>query len=134
MKLKLLKITAILLLLAGGFYSCEKENEEYTSIIGKWKLVKIFFPMMGKTDDYSQHNVVYEFNENGILTISVQADHIDIYSAHEMGKHTYSIIEYENYIMLKIDNTMYGYDISSTNMIIGNASLDGEIYYFAYNQ
>jgi hypothetical protein len=78
----ILKLTAILLILAGGF-SCSKENTENTgigsphreNIIGKWKLVEIITVIgygneNADTVDYSNSNIIYDFQNDSILIIT----------------------------------------------------------------
>jgi hypothetical protein len=76
-----LKITAILLILAGMMISCGKENNEDNenpyreNIIGKWKLVEIvtiigYGNQNTDTVDYSNANIIYDFYNDSILIIT----------------------------------------------------------------
>jgi hypothetical protein len=77
-------------------------HDESASIIGKWKLERVYFPPLpiasstSRTYNYSTHNVVYEFMSNGILTISVET--IDgpcrYPEGYMVGEHSY-FISYE---------------------------------------
>jgi hypothetical protein len=92
----ILKLTAILLILAGGF-SCSKENTENTgigsphreNIIGKWKLVEII-TRIGYGDenvdtvDYSNSNIIYDFQNDSVLLITGYVPN-DL----QEGEHTY---------------------------------------------
>jgi len=97
------------------------------SVIGKWKFLKeqtsgFFFP--ASEFDYSQHNIVYEFEANGVLTVSgnINAGWPGI------GTHTYSI---GNYREIFISNLQFWYQISSNELIIDGRVLDGSVFYFA---
>jgi hypothetical protein len=142
MKKLLLKITCmtVSLILAGNLASCEKKenNEDSTSIIGKWKLVEVTIPFTQTgpiSYDYSQYNIVYEFDTNDVLTVSGEIDHIDRYAGHEPGEYLYSYTQKPNeYIpnsyTLIINGQMYACQISSEEMEFNNAFLDGSFYYF----
>jgi hypothetical protein len=105
--------------------------EELESIIGRWKLETIKHPMNGQSFYYSQHNVVYEFKTDGVLVISGEAE-IPIWP--ETGEYSYSFIDDEKgYGMvglsygLKIGNSTFWYRISSKELEINNAPLDGAV-------
>ncbi|MDR1197434.1 MAG: hypothetical protein LBK94_00260 [Prevotellaceae bacterium] len=78
---KILQIVTILLLLAGMMIACGKENNEDNenpyreNIIGKWKLVEII-TIVGygnqniDTVDYSNANIIYDFQNDSILIIT----------------------------------------------------------------
>ncbi|MCL2098749.1 MAG: hypothetical protein FWH23_08360 [Bacteroidales bacterium] len=133
MKTTLLSITTLLLIVAGSS-SCSDKNkklEDLANITGKWKLVNVTIPFTSVgpiSHDYSQHNIVYEFNADSILTVSGETDHIDLYRGHLAGEYLYSIIEDDNRCMLNIDNRKYGYHISSKELEFNNIALDGFIY------
>jgi len=130
----ILGLAMVLLVLAGSFSSCAEDEEPTTSIIGKWKLVKVTssFTSIGPISfDYSQYNILYEFKVNDILTVSGKTDNIDNYMGHEIGEHSYSIIdEDKGYDRLTIDGQGWGHQISSNELIISLAFLDGPIYDF----
>ena len=126
-------IVNIICLVAG--LSCnnsEMSAGNRDNIIGEWKLVKVIIPFTSTapiTYDYSQYNIVYKFNTNGIMTVFGETENIDFYSGHEIGEYSYSIIKHEDGFSLKIDNLTYGCRISSKNLEISYAFLDGNIYY-----
>jgi hypothetical protein len=94
-----LKHIAFLLVLAGGFLACKKEDPT-KAVLGKWKLEKIekttFVPWEGvkglEVFDYSQNDIVYEFKDKNVLTVSGACD-IDNYKGHETGNHFFKIHE-----------------------------------------
>jgi hypothetical protein len=73
----ILKLTAMLLLLAGSV-SCgknEDENPYRENIIGKWKLVEIITVIgygneNADTVDYSNDNIIYDFQNDSVLLIT----------------------------------------------------------------
>jgi hypothetical protein len=141
----ILKLTAFMLILAGSFYSCDKKNNpddtswiidgktknslaDTANIIGKWKLVKVTTPFVGSVSNYSNNNIVYEFKTNNVLTISGKTSGIDLYRGHDVGEYFYSIIKNDNDYSLQIATLTYGYSISSKELKISLAHLDGSIY------
>jgi len=86
-------IVSLLIIVTASFYSCKKKTEgcpssifdyerysfieilvhdESSTILGKWKLIAArcggFCSPFGNFD-YCQHNIVFEFKPNGVLTI-----------------------------------------------------------------
>jgi len=142
MKTKILVKVAMMLFLTGSFSSCSKKvNNESTSIIGEWKLERVEIMFVGESNDYSQYNIVYEFNENGILTVSGETDHIELYRGHETGEYPYSIIsevEAKEKVgivdyRLKIGTIFSSFNVSSEGLIIDGRALDGATYYLLKN-
>ena len=73
-----------------------RENHELKGT--KWQLVKVKDVAQIDAEellciDYSQHNIVYEFKTNNILTVSGVGviDKIKDYRGHEIGNHSYYI-------------------------------------------
>lgn len=97
-------------------------------IVGKWKLVKgqtVFYEP--RTEDYSCSDIVYHFQQDGILTISsVKEDYSPDPSAYEFDQ----ISLYAHEFTLKIGNRKYGCSISEGRMILDGSPLDGPIRYF----
>ena len=99
-----------------------------TSIAGKWKLLK---ELPGMTElpvseiDYSQHNIVYEFKANGVLTVSGNTN----VGFPGTGEYAYSI---GNYGEIHIDAVRFWYRFSSNKeeLIIDSRPIDGPAYYF----
>lgn len=149
-KVKLFKITVLVLILAGSFSSCsekvnnadeESATEEPATIIGKWKLTKVtlpFTPTGSILHDYSRYSIVYEFNTNGILTVSGETGNIDWYRGHETGEYPYSIIDEDESkeavgfagFRLKINTLYYSYSVTYKELIIDDRALDGYLYIF----
>ena len=138
MNTKFFKHAAIALLLAGSFSSCankmNNDPDPEKAILGKWKLVKTNNPMSGQSFDYSRYNIVYEFNADKVLIISGETE---TFMFPEIGEYSYSFINDENgYGMvglpygLEIGIRVFWYRISSKEMEISQAPLDGGIYYF----
>jgi hypothetical protein len=110
-------------------------HDESASIIGKWKLMitrSAGFMVPSSIFDYSQHNVVYEFKENGILVISAETD------AHlfpGIGEHSYLFVDNEHGMPdlpygLKIKEMASWYRVSSERLIIDDSPIDGNTYFF----
>ena len=118
-------ITIILFLLLGTVGCNKKVNNNEISIIGKWKLVKVTYPFTAQSYDYSQCNIIYEFDTNDILTVSGVNCINTIYRGHEIGEHFYSVNDDNK---LTINYLTSSYTISSERLEISNAPLDGEVY------
>jgi len=149
------KYISILLLFAVLHHSCVKEknidedckdcsciydfaHEKTASIIGEWKLEKIrTHSLLGFVcTDCSPYNVVYEFNQNGTLTVSGNTEN---YGWHESGE--YSFINDEQGMGhngypwgLNINQGLTNwYILSSKKLIIDYSPGDGATYYFVKN-
>ena len=114
------------------------------NLLGEWRLVKVTIPFTpnGQVSyDYSNDNVVFEFNDKGILKISGVTENVE--RIIEGGEFVYSvgISQYGSeggmigwapigYIYSK--NSWY--HISSNTLEINGSSLDGPIYYLQIKQ
>ena len=97
-----------------------------SSVIGKWKLMKeqtSGFGSPSKEIDYSKDNIVYEFKNNGVLTVSGNG----IVGWLENGNHSYSI---GNYNEIQIGYSISWYSISPDELIIDRRLVDGSAFYF----
>jgi len=102
------------------------DQDTSASIIGKWQLIKRRHSSRGgeRCLDFCQHNIVYEFKPNGILTISRNSE-IDINSRVEED-HSYSLIVSVEKIQgiarkifwLKTDKLAYWYRINSKELLL----------------
>ena len=113
-------------------------HEETASIIGKWKLEKIRVnSKLGfSCIDCSTTNVVYEFKENGILTVSRHAEHLGL---HESGKYSFINDEWGMgqdgcpWGLSINEGTTNWYILSSKKLIIDYSPGDGATYFFVKN-
>jgi|GEM_PF-2184875 len=92
---------AICLAVTTMFSGCEKENDlngENEIIYGKWQL-KTISPLNVQQGmnlmlvDFSPMNIIYEFKENNVLTVSGRVSDID--GVFEEGKHFYDVTHSE---------------------------------------
>jgi hypothetical protein len=68
------------------------ENEETMSIVGLWRLeVVSWWDGEPLHLDYSPNNIIYDFRNNNILSVSGETDGIEDYRGHTEGDHTYKI-------------------------------------------
>lgn len=109
------------------------------NIVGKWKLVKIQvtsfspYPPPASMIDYSCDNIVYEFQEGGILIVTGAPKDIRSY---ENGEYPFEFTntplnEYapEKYT-LKIKNRGISCGIQDNKMVFNDSDLDGDIVHF----
>ena len=110
-----------------------KKTEQVSLKGTKWKLVKILIFAPGLVN-YSDHNIIYEFRDDGILMISGVLEDIKGYWGPESGKHAYSIIPYDERFRLNIVNDdIYWWGLISDKkleLVSSMIALDGPIYYF----
>ena len=139
MKTKNFQHAAIALLFAVCFSSCSKKGgDEQFTIVGEWKIVTVEIPFIGESNDYSLYSIVYEFRTNGILTVSGETDHIELYRGHEPGEYPYAIISKDEArekvgiddYRLKIGAIYLSYNVSSKVLVIDGKALDGGTYHF----
>ncbi len=107
-------------------------HDETASIIGQWKLVKqgggLAMCALSVMIDYSQHDIIYEFRSNGVLTITGDPQH-QIWP--EIGEHSYSFIDENNgyeipglsYGLQIDDFSNFWYSISSEQLVVINGRL-----------
>ena len=109
----------------------DKIEDEYEKLIGKWKPVKktrVFCCL--DTFDLSQYNIIWEFQSNGILTISGMTEDINNASL-ENGEYPYAIIpnrfrDNPPYLLELLYFEFYYY-ISSDELEINGSYCDGHI-------
>jgi len=109
-------------------------HEKNASIIGEWKLEKIrVHSRMGiSCTDCSPYNVVYEFKQNGTLTVSGNTEN---YGWHESGKYFFIKDEWgagrDDYpwgLNINEGSTNW-YMLSSKTLIIDYSPMDGGTLY-----
>ena len=110
-------------------------HDEKASIIGIWKLEKIrVISRLGiSCTDCSSYNVMYEFKQNGMLTVSGNSENL---GWHESGEYAFVKDEWnmgqDGYpwgLSINKGSTNW-YVLSSKKLIIDNSPLDGATYYF----
>ena len=111
----------------------EFTHEETASIVGRWKLEKINLSSRTGTTctDCSPYNVVYEFKENGVLTVSGDIENL----GHKSGEYTFVNDEWgmgqKGFPWgLNLSNGPTWYMLSSKKLIIDYSRGDGATYYF----
>ena len=109
-------------------------HEKTASIIGKWKLekIKVHSRLGISCTDCSPYSVVYEFKQNGTLTVSGNAEN---YGWHESGEYSFAKDEWgmghDGYPWgLNINGTTNWYILSSKKLIIDYSPGDGATLYF----
>jgi len=97
LKMNLLKSILVLLILAGGFYTCSKEKDDVFSpvydankIIGKWRFEK---SEGGLTHTYTKFNIIYDFQPDGVLRVTGSPPVDTYFYGFEPGVYPYSYID-----------------------------------------
>jgi hypothetical protein len=111
--------------------SCSDNNDiQNNQIIGEWKLLeaKIFGFGGQSSTDYSNENIVYNFQSNGILKVTGDQNVI-----HPSGEYDY--FYGEDYLgggtsdpkilLVKINESKWTYNLTNGKMTIGQSYVDG---------
>jgi hypothetical protein len=116
MKKKQRALTVILLLLTAGiFSSCKKEEIKYKpvpDIQGKWQLIgPSSWDGEPTISDYLSMNIIYDFQENNVLIVSGEIEGVEEYSGLEAGEHSYHQIPVLEGALpqIKIGNDMFSF-------------------------
>ena len=98
-------------------------HDKSASILGKWKLIKSYYPHGRQCNDYSQYDIIYEFKEDNVLTVSGEMYHIL-----KTGEHFYLFDESEEWWgiqpILHIDGRTFYYRYNSKNLVLDLSPLD----------
>ncbi|MGB2174816.1 MAG: hypothetical protein ACPH06_07855 [Flavobacteriaceae bacterium] len=125
-----MKKIIILILSIGIFTSCSIDNDSTTinEIIGEWKLVeaRMFDFSTNATIDYSNENIVYNFQTNQILTVSggdnvghLNGDYEYFFGKDYLGGS--SSTEEEMILLVKINSSKWTYSMTNGQMILGKS-------------
>lgn len=127
----------IIILFSTLFFGCTNNDDEVLPIIGQWKLTLIEQNNIGGVGlniDYSADNMIYNFGNNGVVTVSTDN------AIHTAGTHTY-LYEF-NYLsgipspgetqiyVVQIDNTRWIYNLNENILKLDNSYVDGPKMYF----
>ena len=101
--------------------------------IGKWKLMSVFMPLINELNDYSMHNIIYEFTNNSLLTVLNIPENIEYRAL--SGEYNYSVVLLDSgYFNLRIGllglgvTFDYPYQISNNKLVFGYLPLDVPLY------
>jgi hypothetical protein len=101
-----------------------------TPIEGRWKLLKVVYPMVQKTYDYSIDNIVFQFNANASLEVNSNGK---VNVGWKEGIHRFEFKTEPLYFMqyrVKIGMITWPANINATNMELNLSVLDGSINTF----
>jgi hypothetical protein len=130
-----MKKILILIFTIGIFSNCSNDDNDSTNneIIGEWKLIaaRIIDFSTNPTIDYSDENIVYDFQANGILTVTGGNN-----VGYSNGDYEYIFVE--DYLggapspgevmilLVKVNNsTKWTYNLTNGQMTLGNSYVDG---------
>lgn len=104
----------------------EELPAELSSILGRWKLKRKLtsgFASPVEETDFSNQEVIYEFDSNEVLTVTGKGNTGWI----GQGNHPYSI---GNFGIIKVGLRSSWYKISTNELVIDSRPLDGSAYFF----
>ena len=121
--------------------NCSKDDNDYSQIVGNWKLVESkFYGLEGGTSsegsiDYSNENIFYNFKTNGILIVTGQEN-----VGYTNGEYEYSF-ENDHFgdgndppiLFVEINNSKWTYNFSKGKMTLGKSYVDGPDLIFKKN-
>lgn len=124
----------ILILSIGIFTSCSNDNDSTTinEIKGEWKLVeaRIIGFSTNDTIDYSNENIIYNFQTNQILTVTggdnvgyPNGDYEYFFGKDYLGGS--SSPGEEMILLVKINSSKWTYSMTNGQMILGSSYIDG---------
>ena len=143
-----MKKIIILLLSITTFLNCSNDDDNTSvtdNIVGEWKLIEArvneFGPIPTTTvTDYSNENIIYNFQANGVLSITGANNNNIGYSN---GNHDYFFgedylsgdptPEEEKILLVKIGNTKWIYSSTNGQIKINNSYVDGPDLIFERN-
>lgn len=124
-----MKKLLILILAMATFSSCSNDDDISDQITGKWKLLEVrSYGFGGKTSiDYSDENIIYNFQSNGILVIT-GGENVDYWN----GEYDYFFGEDHlggdsdpKVLLVKIDGSKWTYNLTKGKMTLGQSYVDG---------
>jgi len=130
-----MKKIVILILTIATFSSCSNDDDSLSNqITAEWKLIeaKFYVPEGGNPSegsiDYSNENIIYDFQSNGTLTVS-GGDNAGYYNGN------YEYFFGEDYLgggtnepkilLVTIDQSKWTYDLTNGKMTLGLSHVDG---------
>lgn len=130
-----MKKILILIITIVTLSSCSNDDSINDQIVGEWKLtstVCCFFEG-GKTTDYSDENIIYNFQSNGILTVTggqnieyPNGEYNYFFGKDYLGGDTSD----PKVLLIKIDNNKWTYNLTDGIMTLSMSYIDGPILHF----
>lgn len=126
-----MKRILILIIAITTLLSCSKDDDSTTDqIVGEWRLLRTtccFFEG-GKTTDYSDENIIYNFKSNGILIVT-GGQNVE----YPIGEYKYFFgkdnlggdTNEPKTLLVKIDNNKWTYNLIEGIMTLGMSYVDG---------
>ncbi len=110
-------------------FGCSKDDDEQSQIVGNWKLIESKshgFQGEGSVD-YSNKNIIYNFQVDGTLIVSGGEN-----VGYPNGEYEYFFGEGHlggtndpKVLLVKINESKWSYDFSNGRMTLGQAYVDG---------
>lgn len=117
-------------------FGCSDDNvTSKNEIVGQWKLIYLHAsPWSSYIHDYSDDNILYDFNSNEILTVNGNgnsAPHADGQHNYFFGEDALSGVPGDPKVLLvKIDGSKWTYNFSKGQMTLSQMHVDGSTLTF----
>ncbi len=114
--------------------SCSNDDDSSNNqIIGEWKLIEAkFYGLEGGNSsegsiDYSDKNIIYNFQLNGTLTVSGEenAGYPDGTYEYFFGEDHLGGMNDPEILLVKINESKWTYDLTNGKMTLGQSYVDG---------
>lgn len=114
-------------------FSCSNDDEITNQIVGNWKLTEAkFYGLQGGNSsegsiDYTNENIIYNFQANGILIVSggENAGHTNGEYEYFFGEDHLAGINDPESLLVKINNSKWTYNLTNGKMTLGKSYVDG---------
>ncbi|MCX2681525.1 lipocalin-like domain-containing protein [Galbibacter sp. EGI 63066] len=108
------------------FIGCSNDDGDTNQITGNWKLVEAKFYGLGDgsvsdgSTDYTNENIMYNFQTNGILIVSGGEN-----AGYPSGEYEYSFEKGNSELLVKINNQNWTSAFINGKMVLGDSFADG---------
>lgn len=130
-----MKNIAILIVAIISLIACGRNEDSINNVSGEWKLLSAKYLATNQTKDYSNQNIIYNFQNNGTLIVSGGAN--DAYS-----DGNYSFLFKNDYLsnfptstepkidLVVIQNNKWSFTSSNNLMTLDQSHVDGPLLTF----
>jgi len=128
-----MKKIMILMLIGILALSCSNDDEITNQIVGNWKLTEAkFYGLQGGSSsegsiDYTDENIIYNFQTNGILIVSggENAGYTNGEYEYFFGEDYLGSSNDPKSLLVKINNSKWTFNLTNGKMTLGKSYVDG---------